>query len=355
MTIEKKNEKEKKHYKISHTEYEKLKYVSEYIYNIANETLLDVICKQNIDIEWIKSRYNIVKDLWYGKNDGINLMRIDFAWDLKGNLKVLELNTSSQGGWLMRDKILYHDSIKDIGIPLTPDPMFYINYLIKKLGKKILFITITHNYNKDLDIIIKNIKELGYNAKIIQISNIDIKEIIDFNPTGIFWKCQSVLVENSELITNISKLNLPQIPSFESLFISGDKCFLSILNEKDKINVIPKTYVLDKKDIEKNINLITKDNSVLKPGDLARGNGVIFGKNCNDNIWKKNIQNAMNSDNEWVIQELCYLKKNENNEYHDIVVFIENGNIKGIGSRVSEDEIINVHKNGSSQPVILTQ
>jgi hypothetical protein len=79
-------------------------------------------------------------------------------------------------------------------------------------------------------------------------------------------------------VLQLAKLDLPQMPSFESLFISGDKSFLSLLPDRDVINTIPKTYVLSKTDLTKNLNFLAKDKSVLKPGSLARGEGIEFGK-----------------------------------------------------------------------------
>jgi len=85
-------------------------------------------------------------------------------------------------------------------------------------------------------------------------------------------------VEYSELVFKLTKLGLPQIPSFVSLFITGDKAFLATLREKDTSGAIPPTYVLSKTDLAKNFGLLAKDKAVLKPGDLSRGEGIKFGK-----------------------------------------------------------------------------
>lgn len=340
------------YFKLSKIKYLKLKTISEYVFKLANETLLEIIENENQE-EWIESRYDIVKKLWYKGKNGINLMRIDFAWDNNYNLKVLELNTSSQGGWILTGITDKESSANKIGIPLAPDSKNYVNYLFKKLGMKIVFIVSRYDYNKELDILSKQIEELGGKSIIIKIDKNCIQKIIDFNPTGIFWKSTSILVNNYKIVIEISKLNLQQIPSFESIFISGDKSFLEILKKKDIMNVIPKTYIIDKNNIYKNLNFLNKDDSVLKPGDLARGENIIFGKNCNNDTWKKHIQNAMDSSNNWVIQELCCLRKNKDNKYEDIVSFIADGEVKGVASRISQDEIINVHRNGSGQSVVL--
>jgi hypothetical protein len=87
------------------------------------------------------------------------------------------------------------------------------------------------------------------------------------------------LVEHSELVLQLAKLDLPQLSSFESLFIAGDKSFLSILHERDTTAAIPRTYALSKNNLIQNLSWLEKDQAVLKPGDLARGEGVFFGKN----------------------------------------------------------------------------
>lgn len=338
--------------KLEKTKYLKLKSISKYIFNLVNETLVETTENEKTE-EWIKLRYNTVKNLWSGNKNGINLMRIDFAWDEEGNFKVLELNTASHSGWFVRNEIKNYPLHIKIDKSLMPDPSFHTNYLLEKLGMRIIVITIKSGY-KDLYILEETIKKLGGDVKIIQLPNVNIQEIIDFKPTGIFWRSNSNIVDFYKLVIEISKLNLPQIPSFESIFISGDKCFLSNLKNKDIMNVIPKTYVLDKKDFLKNINFLDKYKAVLKQADLSRGENIIFGKKCNDDVWKKYIQNAMNSKNNWIIQELCYLKRdNKSNKYEDLVVFIADGDIKGIASRTSNDEIVNVNKNGYPQPVVL--
>jgi hypothetical protein len=156
--------------------------------------------------------------------------------------------------------------------------MFHIEYLTKKLGLKIAFIT-RKDYNRELDLLLQQIKTLGGQGKIIFLSENTVQEIIDFAPTGLIWKSPSRLVEQAELVHQIATLNLPQLPSFEALFVAGDKAFLALLQDKDTTGAIPKNYVLSKTDLAQNLNFLSKEKSVLKPGSLASGKGIEFGKN----------------------------------------------------------------------------
>jgi len=46
------------------------------------------------------------------------------------------------------------------------------------------------------------------------------------------------------------------------------------------------------------------------------------------------------------MQELCYLKNAEDGRYEDITVFLADGLVKGVSSRISANEITNVSLGG---------
>ncbi|CAH1759704.1 12001_t:CDS:2 [Entrophospora sp. SA101] len=185
---------------------------------------------------------------------------------------------------------------KETGLPLAPELTFYAKYLLKKLGSRIAIVVIRADYKEWYE-------EL--NRLLTQIED---------------------LVERAELVLKVAKLGLPQIPSFEALFISGDKAFLATLRNQDTSGVIPPTYVLSRSDLTKNFALLPKDKAVLKPGDLSRGEGIKFGKHFAEKAWQAEIETATNS---------------------------PDGLVQGVASRVSASEVINVAKGGTSQAVIL--
>jgi hypothetical protein len=96
-------------------------------------------------------------------------------------------------------------------------------------------------------------------------------------------------------VLKLSELGLPQLPSFESLFIVGDKSFLAILSERDETSLIPSTYVLSKDNLDQNINFLAKDKAVLKRGDSGNGEGIEFGKNFTESSWRNRINEVMKS------------------------------------------------------------
>ena len=301
----------------------------------------------------MESRYGAVKSLWENGQVGINLMRIDFAWDQTGNWQALELNTSSHSGWIKSGLVEKESAADKVGIPLAPESMFYAKYVLEKLGSKIAIMVKGIEYNKELDLLLLQFENLGGKGRIIILSENALSEITDFAPTGLFWRCHAALVEHSELVLKLAKLSRPQISSFESLFISGDKSFLTTLWERDTTGAIPKTCVLSKNNLVQNLNWLEKDQVVLKPGDLARGEKVFFGKNFAKKGWEEKIKEAMRSSEEWILQELCYLSKTEEGKYQDIIVFLADGKVQGISSRVSNHEIVNVAKGGYGQAVVL--
>ena len=341
---------------LSNTQLKKLKQISETIFRLTNETLLDIVKQKNLE-PWIEDRYGIVESLWRNDQIGVNLMRIDYAWDQGGNFKVLELNTASHSGWIKSGLTEQEASAEKVGMPLAPELTFYAQYLLKRLGSRIAIIVIREDYkekHKELtNWLSAQIEALGGKCQITYLSENNIQKILNFNPSGIFWKSNSKLVEYSELVFKLTKLGLPQIPSFVSLFITGDKAFLATLREKDTSGAIPPTYVLSKTDLAKNFGLLAKDKAVLKPGDLSRGEGIKFGKHFEESAWQNEIEAATNSREEWVMQELCYLKNAEDGRYEDITVFLADGLVKGVSSRISANEITNVSLGGLWQSVVL--
>jgi hypothetical protein len=340
---------------LSSAQFEKLKLISETIFRLTNETLLDTVKQKDLE-PWIEARYGIVKELWHNGQTGVNLMRIDFAWDQEGNFKILELNTASHSGWILSGLTEQAVSAKKVGLPLAPESMFYAKYLLEKLGPRVAIIVIRKDYKawyRELNWLPAQIEALGGKCQVICLSETGIQELINFKPSGIFWKSNSRLVEHSELVLKVANLGFPQLPSFAALFIAGDKAFLDTLKNKDTSGAIPQTYVLSKSDLAKNFNLLAKDKAVLKPGDLSRGEGIKFGKHFDEEAWKTEIKATANSREEWVMQELCYLQSTKDGRYEDITVFLADGLVQGVTSRISESEVINVSKGGLLQSVVL--
>lgn len=320
-----------------------LEATSKYVYNLVNKEL--------------KEKLN-------DKTETVNLMRIDYAWDKNGKLKVLELNTAGQQGWILikesEKRILKEDT-------LSPNPDFLPKYLINKLGNKIAIISNyieediyiendTHSNIEvtELRLLINKIKSIGGNCKIINFDNEIIDKIQYYSPTGLYIRGNHSF--NKELdvnvkidiVSKISKLNLPQIPTFGSLFESDNKSFLKYL-KNDKKNAIPKTFNPSKD----NIKDLPKNEIVLKPDNSSAGENIIFGEDCNEELWKEYLEKVLKNPNDWVLQQRCELKKDRNGNYIDVAVYMADGDIKGFISRTSKDKIVNVGHGGSLKPVVL--
>ncbi|CAG8741687.1 13395_t:CDS:2 [Gigaspora margarita] len=245
-----KTESRDSYFVLSPIQFEKLKQISEAVFKLANETLLEIVNQNEVE-SWIESRYGVVKSLW------------------KNELKVEELNTGSGSGWVRSSLTKKVASADKIGIPLAPPPTFYANYVLYKLGPKIAII-ITEAV-PECDFVARQIECLGGEAKVIYLS-----EVIDKYTTG----------------------------------------------------AIPKTYVLLTNDLTKNLNFMEQNKAVLKA-------------------------EIMNSNKEWIIQELCYLQNTKDNRYEDISVFVVDGVVQGFMSRISANEIVNVEQGGFFQSVVL--
>lgn len=142
-----------------------------------------------------------------------------------------------------------------------------------------------------------------------------------------------------------------QIPSFGSLFESDNKSFLKYIKDDVK-NVIPKTF----NPFKNNIKNLNKDELVLKPDNSCAGENIIFGKDCNEHLWNNHLYNISIKPEEWVLQQICELKKDKDGNYFDIAVYIsnvKNGRVEGYISRTSKDKIVNVGHGGFLKPIIL--
>ncbi len=96
-----------------------------------------------------------------------------------------------------------------------------------------------------------------------------------------------------DILSKISKLKLPQIPTFGSLFESDNKSFLKYLND-DKKNAIPKTF----NPSEYNIRDLPKNEIVLKPDNSSAGENIIFGEDCNEDLWNEYLKKVLENPND---------------------------------------------------------
>ena len=160
-----------------------IKEAAETVFKLTNETWLEMVKQKNFP-SWMNLHYGAVKSLWENSQTGLSLMRIDFAWDQVGNLKVLELNASSQTGWIICHLAEKAIQTEKIGQPLAPQPFFYSKYIWENLGPKVAII-FPPEYSKDLSsqelrLIVQQIESLGGQARTFCLSETTLAEIINF-------------------------------------------------------------------------------------------------------------------------------------------------------------------------------
>jgi len=142
--------------------------------------------------------------------------------------------------------------------------------------------------------------------------------------------------------------------------IMHNKIFFEILSSEDKTDFlnteerefvkkhIPKTYILDKK------NLLTaienKDKYLIKPKDYYAGKGVVCGLDRTDEDWRNELNDAIEKGG-FLLQEFCnFTKKNlpeviknkfEFSEYKTTLgLFVYNSKLSGLYSRVGRKNVI---------------
>lgn len=283
-------------------------------------------------------------------------MRIDFCWDEKKNFRVMELNSACPGGWIKTEKVSKRLNIERYGRSLAPEYMFFSKYLMKKLGLRIIIITLGSDYSNELEMLSEEIILLGGKCFIIDPLKVSVQEIVRHNPTGFFWKSDPLrMLRHPELMVELANLNLPQISSFESQLIAEDKSILTLLQDKDETGSVLKTFNISKEDISINLNFFEQNNSVLKPSMLTRGVDILFGKDYDPETWRLLIENAMISEFTWIMQEAGILRKTSEGMNGDIAVFIADGIVVGAFSRISEDMVTNVGNKGYHQPVVISE
>jgi hypothetical protein len=192
-------------------------------------------------------------------------------------------------------------------------------------------------------------------------------------------------VKNAELtenIINIKKENpIPIINSFK-MRIFGHKAVLAVLHdfdfkhlfshdEQNAINdLVPKTFILTD-DLKKDI-INKKDKYVLKPSDLAEGEGVCIGSSSSQSEWENSLEDALKEDKPWIIQEKVDIPKTKfsfiNEEsgeletdeyYYDINPYFlldkDKITLGHLPVRFAKKEILNVMQGGGITYAFLTK
>lgn len=138
-----------------------------------------------------------------------------------------------------------------------------------------------------------------------------------------------------------------------------DERTFNILSEEEKAYIrahVPKTYRAS--DVDKEELLSNKDGWILKPEDLYGSRGLFSGTELSNEQWEDAILNKVDFET-YVAQEFCQPYCTENYEvidgelkkgmYYNLTgLYIYNGKLAGIYSRLSHDRIISTQYNEMS-------
>lgn len=149
--------------------------------------------------------------------------------------------------------------------------------------------------------------------------------------------------------------------------ILHDEMTSAFLTEKEIEFVkdhIPYSASLTKEEVQKNNVLAEKDKWVIKPEDSYASKGVYAGvEGMSDRAWKEQV--TSNIDNHYLLQEYCTpyatwnidITHDENAEYKKYSnitgLFVYNGKLKGLYSRIAKNSIISTQYSEMSLPTII--
>lgn len=338
---------------------------------------------QNIVVINKKERKIIEKS----KNeDFLGIVRIDLFYDKKP--KIVEINADFPDGFFMHDitskTMLSNFHAKSLATPNHAE-LFHKLLVSEKIDPKShIFI----GYDKGRSFIDEfmlskiKLKRLGW-------KNISVGPFDDlaFKNNNFYYKKKriDVIRRGAELfklrkIPNlISKLvkaqeqsNLRVINNFKMRLLGHksllaavyDSRFHKYLTAKEikaiKI-LLPETIKLNKNVLEKVIR--EKDQWVLKPSDLAEGEGIAVGRSLSKREWKKTLQKSLKKSQYWILQRRIsvpektfslvdqrtgkIITKTKKYDFDPHIILFKNSNAIGnILVRFSESDILNVLKGG---------
>ena len=145
-----------------------------------------------------------------------------------------------------------------------------------------------------------------------------------------------------------------------------DKTTQEILDDEERAFVkahVPATYRAADVDMEELLR--NKDSWILKPEDLYGSRGLFSGSEMSEEEWEDAIMNKVDYDT-YVAQEFCTPYCTENYEYIDgklvkgryynlTGLYVYNGKLTGIYSRMSHDKIISTQYNEMSTATLIAR
>ena len=166
----------------------------------------------------------------------------------------------------------------------------------------------------------------------------------------------------TQLVHNKILYKVLHLPEVQRLFEKEEQCFIKAH--------VPYTVSLRKEIMQENPKLWeavlhNKNGWIIKPEDSYGSKGVHAGVECNEEEWERFVEEAM--DDHYILQEFCKPYQLPNVEWNSeepqnpiwrptsnlTGLFVYNGKLKGLYSRISYDEMISTQYNEMTLPTII--
>lgn len=338
-----------------------------------DENIRKLVNVDPLEVELIK---NSEKNLLTG------VIRVDLLYGKKP--KIIEINADFPDGLFMHDITSEHiQKINGKNLKFTSNIKEFISILKAQKIKDNDCIFIGHNKDRVFldEFELTKIKLNSFGFKNVLVGSF---EDLIFKKNTFYYREKKIdIMRRGCELSKLKKIpgllqkiilaennnNLKVINNFKMRLL-GHKSLLAILhNEKyaklfSKTEIgaikllVPNTYKLEEvklKDI-----LSNKDSWVLKPSDLAEGDGVTIGSSVSNKKWRENLENALINKNKWILQEKIEIPKEtfniigkttkSFNAYYDLcphIFLIDKRTTFGnILVRFSGSEILNIMRGG---------
>jgi hypothetical protein len=307
---------------------------------------------------WIEQRYGPLLGLALRKGPGsgrIPIMRLDLAWTGAGEARVLEFNSACPGGFVFAPRVAEKMGAESFGRSVAPARGRFARFLMEELGSRVAVVTWGSSYSFELDTLVAEIGELGGDAVVLDPSRDDGAALRAFRPTGLYWKSDPLrLLHDADAVAAMVG-DLPSLSPFDAMTFVEDKSFVSFVAEHSAVPVGPPAIELTGRSTADVLAWRPREQAVLKPTNLTRGEGIVVGALHTDAEWAGLVHDAVRSATPWLVQERLQLRSDPAAGLHgDISVFLLGGDVVGAMARKSSERVINIGRTGMLQSVVVT-
>lgn len=235
---------------------------------------------------------------------------------------------------------------------------------------------------EEFEVFLSCFKNKGYNAEICEIRDMVYDGRSLYTPSGmrvdaVYRRAvtSDIMKHYDEVTDFISAVRDGNVALFGDFFtqIAHNKILFKLMWEDDTLNMldekqrefvikhVPETYAA--KDVQVKEIIDNKDMYILKPEDSYGSKGVFPGISYTDEQWNEIVSDNIDFDN-YIIQEFYTPYKSSNyilenktlirKQFYNLTgLYMYNGKLKGIYSRISKDPVISTQYNEMALPTII--